>query len=525
MNWKRFFTGRKIIIYIIILAVGGFAASRIFGGGGTENILTDTVKRQDVKRTVLATGQVVSETDLSLSFKSSGRVSQVSTRVGSAVSTGQILATLDQQSELAALKSAQGALASARANYQKVLEGASSEEIAVALAAVNAAEVTLANAKIILEDTKAKQDVLVENAYRALLNTTLTARVVSLYDAGVALAVSGTYTGNAEGQYNITLSSSGNVAFYYNWSGLESGSGLISRGTALPLGTHGLYITFSTSGTLTLPDSWVVEIPNKQSVNYVTNYNAYQSAVNTRASAIADATAAVASAGAVLAQRQADLDLKRVSARPSEIGAAEAQVLSAEGQLASAQSALANTIIRAPSSGTITKVEIKPGELAGALATAIVLQDIENLYLEANISEANISGIKIGQSVEVMFDALGTDKIYTATVQSVDPSSTVISGIVNYLMKASISRTSEVLPGMTANMRVLVEEKPGVLTVPQRAVLTRNGDKFVRVVVDAKTKQYEEREVKIGMFADGGLAVIVSGLEEGQEVVTFISER
>jgi hypothetical protein len=63
-------------------------------------------------------------------------------------------------------------LASANANYQRVLEGASSEEVIVSQRAVDSALVTLENAKNNLAKVKSQQETAVKNAYLALLNST-----------------------------------------------------------------------------------------------------------------------------------------------------------------------------------------------------------------------------------------------------------------------------------------------------------------------------------------------------------------
>ena len=141
MNIKGFFTKKKIIWTVVILLVVLPIAYSIFKPkDNSANILTDTVKKQNIKYTVLATGQVVSETDLNLSFKTSGIVQSVRVKEGDKVKAGQVLASLDQKDQLANLTSARGALASAQANYNKVLSGASSEEVTVS-------QVTLDNAE------------------------------------------------------------------------------------------------------------------------------------------------------------------------------------------------------------------------------------------------------------------------------------------------------------------------------------------------------------------------------------------
>src|SRR3989338_7447516 len=92
-NMRKFFTKAKIIWTIIILAIGGFVAWRIAAPtSADEGILTDTINRQDLTRTVLATGEKTSETALALSFKISGVATRVNAKVASKPASGQILA-------------------------------------------------------------------------------------------------------------------------------------------------------------------------------------------------------------------------------------------------------------------------------------------------------------------------------------------------------------------------------------------------------------------------------------------------
>lgn len=505
---KRFFTKKKIIWTIIILLAGGGIGYRVFKGKDpAAGILTETVKKRDIKQTVLATGQVVSQTDLSLSFKASGNVAQVNVREGDKVKSGQLLAALNQNDQLAGLTSAKGALASAQANYNRVISGASNEEVVVY-------QVALDNAKSALTSTIGQQQVLVDNAYKALLNTGLAAIAGSGNVGAVTATVTGTYTGKDQGIYKITITTTGS-GLRFQVNGLETGDGVVDI-TPQPIGAKGLYIQFS-SASVPANNVWTVSVPNNQSSTYITYYNSYQAAIETQKSAVAAAQNAVASA-------QANLELKKAQARPAEVQAAQAQILSAQGQVQAAQAALENTIIRAPASGTITSVDIKPGELASALKQVIVLQDVENLHVEASISEANISSIKADQDVDITFDALGVDRHFKAKVQTVNPASTLVSGVVNYKVTASLDNLPEFKPGMTANMTILVDQKDNVLAVPSRAIISKDGNKFVRVIDNTKKKTYHEVQVKTGLEGDGGLIEITDGLNEGQEVVTFIKQ-
>lgn len=521
---KRFgawFTKKKIIWTVIILAIVGFVVWRIKSSSNPAgNIQTETVKKQNLKATVLATGQVVSGTDLQLSFRSGGVVAKVNVKEGQKVKANDILASLDQRDQLANATQAQGALAQARANYEKVLAGASNEDVAVAQRAVDSSEVALNNAKSSLNNIKQQQQVQVSNAYSALLNSTPAAIANSSNLSSVTVAISGTYTGTDQGKYVISIFSTGSGP-KFTVSGLETGNGDVKT-VGQPIGSRGLFISFSNEN-ITSSDSWTISIPNTQAVNYVTNYNTYQASLQTQKSAVDTAQSAVDSAQVNLAQVQASLDLKRAQARPADIDAAKASILSAQGQVQAAQANLENTIVRAPAAGTITAVDIKVGEQAAPSKEVVVLQDVGNLHIEANVSEANIAQVLPGQTVDTTFDALGPDRHFNAKVETVNPASTVVSGVVNYKVTASVDSISEIKPGMTANMTVLVDQKDNVLAIPSRAVIN-NGQKHVRVIDDSKKKTYHEVEVKTGLEADGGLVEITSGLNEGQEIVTFIKQ-
>lgn len=501
----------------------------------TEGITAERVDTTNLVRTVLATGQVTTQVDLSLSFKTSGTVRNVFVKVGQQVKEGDVLASLDQRDQQASIISARGVLASAQANLKKVLEGASTEEVLAARSVVDSSLVSLENSKKVLEDTKGQQDILVANAKRAMLNSALSA-VPRADNIGVAPVISGTYTGDAEGVYSISFYSSGG-SFYYSVSGLESSGGVpVNAGVLVPVGTKGIYATFPEVNYSS--DVWIVEIPNTKATSYIANLNAYNASLETRRVAITSAENTMASSQASLDQSIAQLNLKQAQARPADVENAQAQILSARGQLMSAEALFENTIIRAPVAGTVTKVDVKVGEQATALTPLVFLQDVDNLYVEGLVSEANIALVATGQKVTYTFDALGLTKEFSGLVTAIDPASTVVSGVVNYKVTSNIegvvpangvqSATGDsglkILPGMTANMSVKVAEKQGVLAVPQRSLIEKNGKDYVRVVTNKEKGVFEERPVTLGLEADGGVVEILSGLSQGEEIVTFIEE-
>ncbi|MFA6515193.1 MAG: efflux RND transporter periplasmic adaptor subunit [Candidatus Paceibacterota bacterium] len=476
----------------IVIIVGLFFLLK--PDNNAKNTVTDIAKYTDLKETVLATGQVVSSTDLDLSFNTNGVVKSIKVKVGDKVKKGQILATLDQSSALATLTSARGALAAANARYKRTLEGATTEEITLS--------------KIILDQTKITQDTLIENAYQNLLNSTLEVTSYPFSKDFTPPALSGNYNLGKEGQIIISVGLNGNT---FKTKGLIETEGDVSITTPQKIGNSGVYIQFPEDINLNYTD-WIIEIPNKKAVNYLTNYNAYQAALSQAKSAID--------------QRTAELALKQASARPSDIDLANADILSAEGQFQQASARYNDTVIIAPQDGTITSIDIKPGELAQALKQAIVLQDVSNIYLEANINEANIASITLGMPVDINFDAFGSDKIFKGSITKINPSSTLVSGVVNYKITANVDQSIDVRPGMTANMTIKAQEKNHILAVPSRAILTdTNGAKTIRIVTDAKTKKFKEVNITTGLEGDGSLVEVISGLKESDEFVVLIKTK
>lgn len=498
--WKARSTRAKVVIIAVVVII---ALIVISGGKKDTGSVVETVKRQTITRTVIASGKVVSSTDLSLGFEVSDVVRNIYVSVGDKVRKGAIIATLNSGEERAAATSARGALLSADARYKKVLEGSSNEEIALA-------QVNLDTATKDLAATKKTQDTLVENAHRKLLSDGLVAEPLNSTYTVNTPRITGTYTG-IEGTYTINNSSGGSD--FVTFTGPETGTAKYSTTTAQPLGTKGLYVIFPTGTSSSQGGTWTVALPNTSGANYVSNLGAYNQAVDTRESAIS-------SAESLVAQRQAELNLKRATARQPDVDSALADVITAQAGVESANARLEKKILRAPADGTITKVDIKVGEISTPQKEVIVLQDVTNLYLEANIGEGNISTIALGQSVSVSYDAL-PGQSFTADVSSIDPSATEDGTVINYKIKALIEDAAGIRPGMTANMSIVTAEIPDVLVLPGRSVLKDDVGEFVPLITSEKHGKIKTTRTAVttGVKGDGDVVEIKTGVTEGARVL------
>lgn len=518
---KSFFTKKRIIYGSIILLVLVGIIFAIVQNGKADNSVTQEVKSGALQKTVLATGAVISSTDVDLSFKSSGIVADVNVKVGDKVEEGDVIAALDGGEQAAQVTQAQGALASARANYDKIVAGADTPEVNIAKSAVRSAEVAFRNAELAYNATAFQQANLVKNARLTYFNSGLEAKRGEIVSGEVTATITGAYTGDEDGSYEFERVVAG-TGFKLKYSGIESGTGtqVVKKGIPTPLGTKGLFVTFSTDGSFAETPSWEVQIPNPEASNYLTNLNAYTAAQQTRDVALLTAQNTLNAAQSALDQANYNLEQTLADARPEDVAIAQAQILSAEGQLEAAVAGYESTIIRAPANGTITAIEVDEGEAASPTKPAIVLKDLENLYVEANIAEANIAEIKLDQEVEFTFDALGSDRVFKGKVAQIDPASTLVSGIVNYKIKAAVGKVEEIKPGMTANLKIITESKSNVLSIPERAIEISEGKQIVRVVPTAESKNSTEQEITTGIKGDGGMIEVTSGLKAGQIIIT-----
>ncbi len=512
-----------------------------------------TVSAQDVRQTVIATGTVTSGTDVSLSFKNSGILRTLNVKVGDKVKVGQILAKLDDADAKASVSQANSQLLVARAAYRKIVNGASGPDIDVSKANVTSATTTLSNAQTNLKDVTAAQDVLVQNskntlaqartnltlvknqqdqfvknALAVLLNSGLVAVPATTTDS-LAPVVTGTYTGPTQGgEYTISTYRSG----YYHVSGLNTVDDRVTLNVPLAIG-QGLYVTFD---SFSLNDTWTITVPNTFSSGYTANNNTYQSALQTQTQALSSAQTAidnatdalnsvmqahdqtinnaqstVESAKSALAQANASLALKVTAARPEDIQSAQASIAQAEAALELARNTLSNTVIVAPISGQITKVDAKLGEQVVASKQIIDLLDADSLHVESYVPESSIGSVSINKPIDMTLDAIGPDTHLSGKVISIDPAATVISGVIEFRVLSSLPTDTRIAAGMTVNLTIIAADKPDVLAVPNRLVGSEGSQSFVMVLRGSDSVKVP---VTIGLVGDN-YSEVAAGLVSG----------
>jgi multidrug efflux pump subunit AcrA (membrane-fusion protein) len=78
---------------------------------------------------------------------------------------------------------------------------------------------------------------------------------------------------------------------------------------------------------------------------------------------------------------------------------------------------------------------------------------------------------------------------------------------------------SRIMPGMTANIDILSNKKENVIYVPSRAIITKNGKKFVKLVINDKN-QTKEINIAVGIRGSDGRTEVISGLKVGDKIIS-----
>jgi RND family efflux transporter MFP subunit len=238
---------------------------------------------------------------------------------------------------------------------------------------------------------------------------------------------------------------------------------------------------------------------------------------------LAAAESAVSSREADVERAEASLAQLVAAPRGVDLDAYEAAVAQARANADAAGARLEETEIIAPIGGIVTAVSADPGESAVAGAAVVtVLSEGTNFEIALDIPEADVAKTKVGQPASITFDAFGDNVTFAGSLYSIDPAQKLIEGVVFYEAKVVLADGQDltgVKPGMSANVTITTGKRDGVLSIPSRAVLERDGAKYVRI---PSGDTFMERGVSAGLRGDGGVVEITSGLTEGETVIVSI---
>ena len=156
---------------------------------------------------------------------------------------------------------------------------------------------------------------------------------------------------------------------------------------------------------------------------------------------------------------------------------AQAQVQLAKAQLERDRTNLRYSIIRSPVSGVVVDRQIDLGQTVAASFQTPTLfkiaQDLQRMQIDSSVAEADVGSIRVGQDVQFRVDAF-PDRSFAGKVRQIRLNPTIASNVVTYNVVVEVANPDEiVLPGMTADLSVVIQTKSDVLMVPNAALRFR----------------------------------------------------
>ena len=231
---------------------------------------------------------------------------------------------------------------------------------------------------------------------------------------------------------------------------------------------------------------------------------------------------------AKLSSAKRHLEMLEAGYTRTAIAMQDAAIKESQAKLDLAKARLIECIIFAPFSGTITRVHVRSGDMAAIKAPLLEMADLSSLVIRVAVPEAHASTVREGTAARVSLDSL-PGRTFAAKVARVYPE--LDRRMRTRTVELKLTEPAELLPGMFARVRLVLESVEAAVTVPRQSVLvTPAGGQVAFVLVEGAaansppSAKAAMRKVQTGIEQAGRVQVL-SGLAPGEKVVTSGHEK
>ena len=218
--------------------------------------------------------------------------------------------------------------------------------------------------------------------------------------------------------------------------------------------------------------------------------------------------------------------LNRQTAARSNAAVTKAEVERARAALERTQTDLHYATIRSPMDGLVLSRDVEVGDavssilVLGSQATLVMtLGDVSEVYVLGKVDEADIGRVYMDQRARIVVEAF-KDKKFEGEVTKISPFGVEEDNVTTFEVRVSIQNpTGELKTNMSANAEIILEEKTGVLLVPESAVIyDRERNTALEVPDPSAPDGKREVAVKLGI-SNGVKTEVLEGPAEGDQVV------
>jgi len=226
------------------------------------------------------------------------------------------------------------------------------------------------------------------------------------------------------------------------------------------------------------------------------------------------------------ADKAYQMGLNKQTAAKSQAAVSKAEVEKARAALERYETDLRYATITSPMDGLVLSRDVEVGDavssilILGSQATLVMsMGDVSEVYVLGKVDEADIGKVYMGQRARIVVESF-KDKSFDGKVTKISPLGKEKDNVTTFEVRVSIQNPGgELKTNMTANAEIILEEKKGVLIVPESAVLYDKERKPSLEVPDAKADGGKRKvAVKLGI-SNGVKTELVEGLKEGDKVV------
>jgi HlyD family secretion protein len=218
--------------------------------------------------------------------------------------------------------------------------------------------------------------------------------------------------------------------------------------------------------------------------------------------------------------------LRSVAVTRAEIARSKAQAAQAQAALDRAEEDLRNSTIVSPIDGLVLSRDVQVGDavssilVLGSQATLIfTLGDVSDVYVLGKVDESDIGKVYLGQPARITVESF-KDKKFEGSVTKISPLGKEKDNVTTFEVRVSIRNPGgELKANMTANAEIILEEKKGVLLIPESAVVYDKDRTPSVEIPDGKAEKGKRKiQVKLGI-SNGVKTEVASGLKEGDKIV------
>jgi len=551
----------SLIIIIALVSFGYLGYKKVKANSGETRYVLAAVEKGTLITSVSGSGQVSVSDQVDIKPKASGDITAVYVTAGTEVKSGTLLARIDTVDAERAVRDAETSLETSKLELEQLLEPED--------------ELTLfqsENSLIQAKEAKQKADDNLNKSYEDGFNTvaniylSLPTAMAGLQDILMGYSFSNNqwnmdYYADAVRKYDEKVSlyrddayskyQTARKAYDENFKNYKATSRDSSKEVIKAL-IEETYITVkavsdvikSANNLILFYQDKLAERdlkPSSLSNTHISSLNNYMSTTNSNLSNVLSAKRSIedykdAITSAERSIKEKELSLAKIKSGPDDLTLRAKRIViqQKEEALSTAKQDLSDHYLRAPFSGVIVQVSAKKGDSASA-GTSLMTLVTKQKYAEISLNEVDIAKVKVGQKVNLTFDAID-DLTVTGAISEVDALGAVTQGVVTYDVKIGFdTQEDKVKSGMSVSASIITDVKQNVLLVPNAAVKSQGNNNYVEILnsttsssqllagiaatgISSKTSP-KQQTIETGLSNDT-YTEIVSGLNEGDQVVT-----